>query len=287
MAEQPKISVILPVHRAERYLRRCIDGLLSQDCGFDFEILMVNNNCPDQSAKIISEYPSIRLLSETKQGAYAARNKGIRAAVGEILVFTDPDCVHRVDWLSQIEATMRDPAIGILIGPSLSYSSSPGLRHLDAYERQKESYILSSDDSTLYWGRTSNMAVRTEVMGRFGPFQEQFRGSDVVFVRTVVNAVSCDAVRYAPEIGVKHLELSSIGVYLSKVFIYGRSRVHYNRIIRSRPLSMAERLEVYRRTINAEQYSYFDSALLFALLILGVTYWYAGAAMAWKKEDSA
>ena len=101
---------------------------------------------------------------------------GSRAALGDILVFTDPDCVHRCDWLSLVEATMRDPAIGILVGPSLSFSSRPGLRHLDSYERQKESFILSSEDPILYWGRTSNMAVRAEIMRQFGPFRKQHYG---------------------------------------------------------------------------------------------------------------
>jgi glycosyltransferase involved in cell wall biosynthesis len=287
MGEQPRVSVILPVYRAEQYIRRCIEGLLNQDCEFDFEIIMVNNNSPDQSANIIGEYPGIKLLSETKQGAYAARNMGIRAAVGDILVFTDPDCVHKCDWLSLVEATMRDPAIGILVGPSLSFSSLPGLRHLDAYERQKETFILSSEDPILYWGRTSNMAVRAEIMRQFGPFHELLRGADVIFVRTVVNMTSCDAVRYAPEIAVKHLELNSVGAYLSKVFIYGRSRVYYNQKIRARPLSMRERLHVYRQTIQTEQYSCFDAVVLCALLILGLCCWYAGAATACKKEVHA
>lgn len=282
--EQPRVSVILPVYRAEQYIRRCIEGLLNQDCEFDFEIIMVNNNSPDQSANIIGEYPGIKLLSETKQGAYAARNMGIRAAVGDILVFTDPDCVHKCDWLSLVEATMRDPAIGILVGSSLSFSPLPGLRHLDAYERQKESFILSSEDPILYWGRTSNMAVRAEIMRQYGPFHELLRGADVIFVRTVVNMTSCDGVRYAPEIAVEHLELNSVGTYLRKVFIYGRSRVYYNQKIRARPLSMRERLHVYRQTIRTEQYSCFDAAVLCALLILGLCCWYAGAATAWKKE---
>lgn len=279
-AKRVKISVIVPIYGAEPYLDRCIQALLIQDCKSDIEILMINNNSPDQSVEIIGRYPQVRLLHQAKQGAYAARNHGILEASGDLLVFTDPDCVPQSDWLSQIEATMRDPTLGVLVGPSLSDRSSYGLRLLDSYELQKEAYILASDDATLYWGQTSNMAVRSELMRRFGPFVEQERGADVVFVRTVVDATSCDVVRYNPDIGVTHLEMSSIGVYLRKVFLYGRSQRRYNWIIRSRALTLGERLRVFQNTIRAEQFSHFESTALFALLLLGAVCWYVGAATA-------
>lgn len=282
MPERPVISVILPVYRSERYLERCIAGLLGQDYAADFEILMIDNNSPDQSAALIGQYPGIRFFSETKQGAYAARNTGIREAVGDLLVFSDPDCVPRSDWLSRIEATMRNPEIGVLVGPSLSYSASPGLRMLDAYETRKEAYILGSDDPTIYWGRTSNMAVRTALMRQYGPFLEQRRGADVLFVRTVVDNISCKTVQYHPDIGVKHLEMHSVAVYMKKVFVYGRSRVNYNRVIRSRSLTLFERVAVFRQTIRDEQYAVHESLMLLVLLMLGLCCWYAGTVMGWR-----
>jgi glycosyltransferase involved in cell wall biosynthesis len=274
--------VILPVYRAECYLERCIAGLLSQTYSGMFEILMIDNNSPDQSAALIGQYPRIRFFSETKQGAYAARNRGIREAVGDLLVFSDPDCVPRSDWLSQIEVAMRNPEIGVLVGPALSYGSSLGLRLLDAYETRKESYILGSDDPTLYWGRTSNMAVRAALMHRYGPFLEQPRGADVVFVRTIVDNTSCKTVQYHPEVGVKHLEISSVAVYMKKVFIYGRSRMNYGRIISSRPLNLLERISVLRQTIRDERYVIQESMMLLLLLVLGLCCWYLGTMRGWK-----
>lgn len=282
MGELPCISVILPVYRAERYLARCIAGLLSQDYAGAFEVLMIDNNSPDQGAALIGQYPGIRVFSETKQSAYAARNRGIREAVGELLVFSDPDCVPPSDWLSQIEAAMQNPEIGVLIGPAVSCRSSLGLRMLDAYETRKESYILGSNDPTLYWGRTSNMAVRTALMEQYGPFLERRRGADVVFVRTVVANTSCTTVQYHPGIGVQHLEMRSVAVYLRKVFVYGRSRVSYNRIIRSRSLTLSERIAVWRQTIRDEGYALHASMLLLVLLVLGQCCWSVGTALGWR-----
>ncbi|MDX9746366.1 MAG: glycosyltransferase [Syntrophales bacterium] len=63
-----KISIIVPFYRAGKYIEDCIQALLTQDFPSDlYEIIMVNNNSPDQSAEIVKRYPRIRLLSQSKQ----------------------------------------------------------------------------------------------------------------------------------------------------------------------------------------------------------------------------
>ncbi len=95
------ISVIVLFYNAERYIAGCIEGLLSQSYPLEqYEILMVDNNSMDASAKIVKKYTCIKLVSEGKQGAYAARNRGLQEAKGGIIVFTDPDCVPFSNWQS-------------------------------------------------------------------------------------------------------------------------------------------------------------------------------------------
>ena len=52
---QPKVSIIVPVYKAEKYLRRCIDSILAQSLS-DFEVLLVDDGSPDQSGDICDEY---------------------------------------------------------------------------------------------------------------------------------------------------------------------------------------------------------------------------------------
>lgn len=93
----PKISVIVPVYKAEAYLRRCVDSLLAQTFR-DFEVLLVDDGSPDRSGAICDEYARqdsrVRALHKPNGGVSSARNYGIDNARGEWLSFIDSD-----DWI--------------------------------------------------------------------------------------------------------------------------------------------------------------------------------------------
>jgi glycosyltransferase involved in cell wall biosynthesis len=271
-------SVVVPFYGAEPYIEQCIEGLLGQEYPADrFEILMVDNNSPDGSAGIVRQHPRLSLLSEPMQGAYAARNRGARAAQGAVIAFTDPDCVAHPDWLSCLAEALSNARISLVVGPSHPSGKGRCMRLLGEYEAQKEHYILTSSDPTLYWGHTNNMAVRKAVWESCGPFMERDRGADVLFVRRVVDAQSCEAVQYVPAAHVTHLEIDSIRAYFRKVFIYARSHQGYRTVGNARALTGQERIRVFRQTIVMNSLSHSDSLLLFQLLLIGQCCWYAGA----------
>ncbi len=210
----PNVSVIVPFYNAEPYIEHCIRGLLAQELpAAEFEILMVDNNSTDRSAEIVARYPRIRLLHEPKQGAYAARNRALEHARGDLLAFTDPDCVPRPDWLSRLLAPLCDPRVQVVIGRSDPASRSPALALLAAWEHQRELYIFGSGDPLLYYGRTNNLATRRIALQAHGPFVEVLRGGDTIFVRRVADRSGCEAVRYMPDARVLHLEIDSLRAY--------------------------------------------------------------------------
>ncbi len=271
-------TVIVPFFRAERYIARCLGGLLAQDFPAErFEILLVDNNSPDGSAEIVRRFPRVRLLRETKQGAYAARNRAAADARGEVLVFTDPDCVPQPQWLSRLLECFAQSEVQVAVGRVDPGGTSSALRLLANYDHEKSSYVLASDDPAVYTGHTNNMAIRREAFDAFGPFVERQRGADTIFVRRTAEARGCQAIVYAPHARVEHLEIDGLGVYLRKLFTYGRSRRSYRSIMRVRRLTPRERLRVAARTLRSERFPPVSAAMLLGLLALGVGYFRAGA----------
>ena len=265
-----KISVVVPVYNAETYIEGCIRALLSQNYPVDhYEIIMVDNNSKDCSPGIIKRYPDIKYLKRNKQGSYAARNKGILQAKGEIIAFTDADCAPSVDWLRNIENAFRHPEISVILGRNQFASDSHILSMLTRYEAAKATYAFSGDDKTIYYGYTNNMATRKKLFNRVGLFSEISRGADVIFVRRVVDGYSHDTVRYFRNINVRHLEISNQYVYFRKQYIYGKSYKSYNKIKSARALTTAERLKVFKATCKTNHYSLTKSCLLFFVLIIG------------------
>lgn len=93
----PKISIIVPVFKVEKYLPKCIDSLINQTLE-DIEIILINDGSPDKSKEICDDYAKkdkrIVVIHQENQGVSVARNAGIEAAKGEWITFVDGD-----DWV--------------------------------------------------------------------------------------------------------------------------------------------------------------------------------------------
>jgi glycosyltransferase involved in cell wall biosynthesis len=270
------ISIIVPVYNAGRHLERVIEAIQKQDYSpSEHELILVDNGSDDNSLEILKRHPEIRSFSEPERGSYAARNLAIRKATGKILVFTDSDCYPVPGWLKAIDKAFLDTRTKLLLGPRFPATDRNRVHLVSEYENRKAEMVCASDDPQVYFGYTNNMAVRSSVMDQFGPFIHQARGSDTIFVRRVVDALSCEAVAYCSGMAVQHVELKSIGVYYKKVMIYARSAKSYRQIISARSLSQKERLRVYRQTIRRMPVT--DSVLLFMLLLGGAVAWLVGS----------
>ena len=277
MSKTTSISVIVPFYNSQRYIEKCIQALLAQTYpSRQYEVIMVDNNSADASSAMVRKYPRIRLLSEPKQGAYVARNRGVAASSGELIAFTDPDCVPSRDWLEHLEGAMRHSGVQIVIGTHVFAIHSPVLRLLEDYEDEKNDYVFNSTIKRAYYGYANNMAVRKALFSELGPFVEIPRGSDVVFVRRCVDRYSCHAVCYSRSVKVRHLEIDSGRRYLQKVFIYGKSIQCYGGIANARSMTTGERLRIFRNTVKKHEYSWTKSTLLLGLLFVGLLFWILG-----------
>ena len=96
----PKISVIVPVYKVEKYIHRCIDSILDQTFA-DFELVLVDDGSPDNCPAICDDYAAkdsrIRVVHKQNGGLSSARNAGVDIAVGEYILFCDSD-----DYVSPI-----------------------------------------------------------------------------------------------------------------------------------------------------------------------------------------
>ena len=92
--KQPKFSVIIPIYKAEKHLKRCIDSIQCQTFT-NFELILVNDGSPDNSGTICDEYAKkdsrIKVIHKENGGASDARNRGLDIASGELICFVDSD----------------------------------------------------------------------------------------------------------------------------------------------------------------------------------------------------
>lgn len=108
---KPKISVIMPAYKVEKYISTAIDSVISQSFQ-DWELIIVNDGSPDGSKDIADGYAEkddrIRIVSKPNGGLSSARNYGLRFATGEYIHFFDSDdriLPHHYElYLAQLES---------------------------------------------------------------------------------------------------------------------------------------------------------------------------------------
>lgn len=110
----PKISVIVPVYRVEKYLGRCVNSLLGQTLS-DIEIILVDDGSPDGCPALCDEFAKkdgrIKVLHKENEGLGLARNSGMSLAVGEYIAFVDSDDYVKSEMYRTLyEAAQRESA---------------------------------------------------------------------------------------------------------------------------------------------------------------------------------
>lgn len=146
---EPKISVIIPVYKVEKYLPECIDSIIKQDLE-DIEIICINDGSPDNCLEILNKYKEkdsrITVIDQENLGVSAARNRGIEIAKGEYITFVDPD-----DWIDidtyklAYERAIKDNV------DILSFGLSDNRNDIGCYNSVKETLYLNDSFDALFW----------------------------------------------------------------------------------------------------------------------------------------
>lgn len=177
----PKISIIVPVYKAEKYLHQCIDSILSQTfC--DWECILVDDGSPDGSGVICDEYAyidnRIKVIHKKNQGVAAARNTALNYATGEYITFLDSDDDIPNNTLQlYIDEFQKSDDIDMVIGgfkriytetreENFHHCSNPSVEY-------KQSNILKKLDDECCW----NECLKVSLIGNLR-FQKEIRWNE-------------------------------------------------------------------------------------------------------------
>ena len=114
-----RFSIIIPVYNVEKYIRKCMDTVMNQTFR-DYEVIVVNDETPDNSMEIVQEYVDafpgmIQVIHQknTRQGG--ARNNGVTKARGEYLLFVDSDDYVATTMLETVDARLKANPCDVLV----------------------------------------------------------------------------------------------------------------------------------------------------------------------------
>jgi glycosyltransferase involved in cell wall biosynthesis len=187
-ADAPQISIVLASFHRPEALTRCLEALQQQVCPHSFEIVLVDNHPTATTTALLgARFPEVRWLHEPVAGLSRARNRGVDAARGEVIVTTDDDVVPPPDWLAVLTAPLftGDPTLAATTGNCLALKiETPAEALFEAYGGLRHGDLPASFDARwlAQWrvtfpqlwriGTTANAAFRTAALRdpRVGPF---------------------------------------------------------------------------------------------------------------------
>ena len=217
---QPNVSVIVCTRNRGELLRSACDGFLALHADpEENELLIVDNGSGraslDVAVSVCRENPDqIRLVREPRAGLSRARNAGVEAALGELLLFLDDDAVPNPGWLAAYLEAFREDAVwaaGGPVDPVFSGDLPPWLGdrflpYLTVWDKGDEPVDLTYNE----YPRGANMAFRKAAFHRYGPFHLQL-GRQRRSLRSCEEIEMClrlervgRRVRYAPRARVRH-----------------------------------------------------------------------------------
>lgn len=185
-AESAFISVVIPVYNDPIGLITTLESLLDQDYPPDkYEILVIDNNSSDHTREVIEDfaarYPErvLLLVENNVQSSYAARNKGIRKARGELLAFLDSDMWADKNWFKVIAKTFKDKSVGYV---GFNIKIHPSGKSLVGLYNSFTGFPIGTYMAESHFAGAGCIAVRKSVFKKIGPFDHKFiSGGDAEF----------------------------------------------------------------------------------------------------------
>lgn len=215
------ISIIVPVCNARDTISGCVEALLSQTYPAQkSEVIIVDNNSTDGTQDVVSQYPVVLLHRTDKQSSYAARNLGLEYARGDIVLFTDADCLPAPGWAAALAAAFQKDTIVGAGGPVEDAEPSNDIERFIA-EVQPLRNVQKLENTYFSSVITANAAYRRSIMQQVGGFDERmFTGGDIDLSWRIQN-LELGEIVYAPDAVVYHKHRSSLKGMHRQFYRYG------------------------------------------------------------------
>jgi glycosyltransferase involved in cell wall biosynthesis len=182
MLEQPDfsqfVSVIIPVFNDAERLKSCLLALENQTYPKNlYEVIVVDNGSDESIEEIVSEFAQVKPTYEASPGSYAARNKGISLAKGEILAFTDSDCIPAADWVENgVKNLLSTPNCGLVAGRiDLFFQNPDKPTPVELYENIAMDFPQERCLKQSHYGVTANLFTSKYVIDSVGCFNANLK----------------------------------------------------------------------------------------------------------------
>ena len=214
-------SIIVPTFNSEKTIDACLNALLNQSIRqHGCEIIVVDDGSSDNTLQITERYPVKIIKNNIKTGAYAARNRGIINASGNIIVFTDATCFPCFSWLSNLLSGFKNIRVGCVGGQILSAPPHTIIQHFCADRKTHD--MQKSLDREIPSFACGNVAIRREVFKRIGLFDQSLQSGGDGDFSFRVKLDGKYRIAFQPDACVYYNHRETLPALLGQAYKYGK-----------------------------------------------------------------
>ena len=291
--DHPRLSVIVVSCNAEDTIGRCLSALQNQETDEDYEVILVDSSDDDATANVARRFPEVLLyrFSDRKFPGHA-RNLGIARARGEILAFTDADCISDRSWVGEILRAHDDPYP--VIGGTIDNGNPESYVGWAYYFCELSQWMPGTPAGPMIDIPTGCLSMKRWAFEKYGPFLEGTYSSDTAFNWRL--AENGHLPEFVPSIRVAHINETNLVNYLRKKVFHGKCfasvRVKEQRFPRHKRFCFGALsfvlpfLLTYRTVLNVLGRRRYISkfALSFPFVFLGLTAWSYGEMLGYLRR---
>lgn len=177
----PKASVIVCSYNGGKTLDRCLASLNEINYP-DYEVILVDDGSTDDTKEIAARHPWVQNIRQENKGLSFARNVGAHASKGDVIVYTDSDCMADPDWLYYLIGTLLSGNFAGVGGPNISPPAENWVQACVSAAPGGPSHVLLTDVVAEHIPGC-NMAFHRWAFNQVGGFEHEYRkaGDDVDF----------------------------------------------------------------------------------------------------------
>lgn len=234
-----QFSVVVATHNRLGLVDRVAEAILTQSMPRDrYELVLVDDGSTDGTEALgaeLAKRPGVRCLRQPNRGVAAARNRGIQEAAGDVVAFTDDDCLVPPDWLERLaDGYARHPEVVGVGGRLVAPPDVLRTRAVARLEDHVARHVYGAGDEEVIGGfdcpagGTNNMSYRRAALREVGGFDESFPpfvwGEDADLKLRLTRGGA--RLLYVP-VAVIHLRDYGLRPFLRQSWQRGRGEAHF------------------------------------------------------------
>ncbi len=220
LAERIDVSIIIPSYNSEEHCLECLRSLLEQNTASNYEIIVVDSSSDGTREVIKSKFPHVNLITLNKRTFPGqARNIGVKSSIGELIVFTDTDCVVKPDWLETLLRSHRKHYGYRVIGGAVINGTPKSLIGTAEYLLEFNEFSPYRQEGNARLLPTCNVSLKRDIFKEYGYFENIIKGSDTLFSRKMIDRG--ERVFFTPGFAVIHNNRINLSKFLLNQFELG------------------------------------------------------------------